>query len=138
MSGVGNILRGVWVVLKLEWQPLHQGAPLLNLAGFGQVLDQPHPLLFLLFSPYGGAEDFCFSFSPITILASAAVRGFSASCSAPSPPSSPLPQRHLSSRIQHERFAYFRFFISRNVSLNIAWQQALRLPNTFLVILLKL
>ena len=23
LSGVGNVWGGVWVVLKLEWQPLH-------------------------------------------------------------------------------------------------------------------
>ena len=27
LSGVGNIWGGVWVVLKLEWQPLHSRAP---------------------------------------------------------------------------------------------------------------
>ena len=27
LSGVENIWGGVWVVLKLEWKPLHQGAP---------------------------------------------------------------------------------------------------------------
>ena len=59
------------------------GAPLLNPAGFGQALDQPHPLPLLFHSPYDGAEDFCFSFGPISILASVAVRGFSASRSAP-------------------------------------------------------
>ena len=27
LSGVGNIRGGVWVVLKLEWQPMHLRAP---------------------------------------------------------------------------------------------------------------
>ena len=27
LSGVENIWGGVWVVLKLEWQPLNQGVP---------------------------------------------------------------------------------------------------------------
>ena len=27
LSGVGNVRGGVWVVLKLEWQPLHPRAP---------------------------------------------------------------------------------------------------------------
>ena len=72
-----------------------KGHPLLNPAGFGQVLDQPHPLILLLLSPRGDAEDFCFSFSPITILASAAVRGLSAFRSVPSPSSSFWPRRRL-------------------------------------------
>ena len=94
---------------------------LLNLAGFGQVLDQPHPFLFLILIPRGGVGDLCFSFSPISILTSTAIRGLSASCSVPSPPSSFWPRRHLLSRIQHERFTYFSCIV-----------------NTFLVILIKL
>ena len=27
LGGVGNVRGGVWVVLKLEWQPLHPRAP---------------------------------------------------------------------------------------------------------------
>ena len=27
LSGVGNVRGGVWVVLKLEWQPLHPRVP---------------------------------------------------------------------------------------------------------------
>ena len=140
LSGVGNILGGVWVVLKLEWQHLHQGAPLLNLARFGQVLDQPHPLLFLLLNPHGGAEDFCFSFGPITILASAAVRGLSASHSVPSPHSSFWPRRHLLSRIQHGRFAYFRRLISVECIVKhcLTTSIAMYYQTPFLVILIKL
>ena len=28
LSGVGNVRGGVWVVLKLEWHPLHPRTPL--------------------------------------------------------------------------------------------------------------
>ena len=61
LGGVENVRGGVWVVLKLEWQPLHPRAP---------------PAESLLLSLRGSAGAFCFSFSPITtffsLLASAA------------------------------------------------------------------
>ena len=66
MSGVRNVQGGVWVVLKLAWQPLHPRAPLLNPVGFSQALHQPHPLLFLLLGLCGSTGAFCFSFNPIT------------------------------------------------------------------------
>ena len=67
LSGVGNILGGVWVVLKLEWQPLHQGAP---------------PVKFCrVRSSFGPAS---FSHFP-HFLALVAARRISASRSAPSP-----------------------------------------------------
>ena len=85
LSGVGNIWGGVWVVLKLEWQPLHQGAPPvksyrvqsssgpassspfppswpLGQHGGFLLLVQPHHHLSL----YGSSGAFYFSFSPIT------------------------------------------------------------------------
>ena len=62
-----------------------RGHPLLNHVGVSQALHQPHPLLFSLFGLCGSMEVFCFSFSPISILASTAARGLSASRSAPSP-----------------------------------------------------
>ena len=46
---------------------------------------QPYPLLFPRFGLCGSMEVFCFSFSPISILASAAARGLSSSHSSPSP-----------------------------------------------------
>ena len=85
LSGVGNVRGGVWVVLKLEWQPLHLRAPpvkscrvqsspppassspfppswpLWQHGGF-LLLVQPHHHLSLC----GSSGAFCFSFSPIT------------------------------------------------------------------------
>ena len=113
LSGVGNIWGGVWVVLKLEWQPLHQGAPPVKSCRVRlSPPHQPHPLLFLFLSLYSSTGAFCFLFRPISILASAVVRGLSTSRSATSPPSSFWPRRHLLSRIQNGRFVYFRRLIS--------------------------
>ena len=117
-----------------------RGHPLLNPAGFDQVLDQLHPLIFLLLSPRGSAEDFCFLFGPITILASAAVRGLSASRLVPSPPSSFWPWRHLLSRIQRGCFAYFRRLVCVECIIKhcLTISIAMYYQTLFLVILIKL
>ena len=74
LSGVGNIRGGVWVVLKLEWQPLRPRTPPTELRGgcssSPPASSSPFTSLVLSFSPF---------------LASAAVWRFSASRSAPSP-----------------------------------------------------
>ena len=109
-----------------------RGHPLLNPTGFGQAPYQPHPLLFLFLSPYSNTWAFYFLFSPISILASTTVRGLSASCSSPSPPSSFWPRRHLLSWIQNGRFAYFGRLIGVECIINVAWKQAFYvIPNTF-------
>ena len=140
LSGVINIWGGIWVVLNRNGGLCIKGHPLLNPAGFGQVLDQPHPLLFLLLSPRGGAEDFCFLFGPITILASTAVRRLSASRSVPSPPSSFWPRRHLLSRIQRGRFAYFRRLVSMECIVKhcLTTRIVIYYQTPFLVIFIKL
>ena len=64
VSGVGNVLGGVWVVLELEWG---SRTPPAEFCRDRLTSPQPHPLLLLFF------------------LASAAARGLSTSRSAPSP-----------------------------------------------------
>ena len=109
LSEVENVQGGVWVVLKLEWQPLHPRTPTAKScrgcsssppassslsppswppwqSGSFLLLVRPHPHLSLC----GSSGAFCFSFNPIPILASVAVQGLFASRSAPSPPSSPF------------------------------------------------
>ena len=48
LSGVGNILGGIWVVLKLEWQPQDQGVPSVKSCRFrssvGPASSSPFPL----------------------------------------------------------------------------------------------
>ena len=85
LRGVGNVRGGVWVVLKLEWQPLHPRTrtdnscrgcsssppasssisppswPSWQRGGF-PFLFWPHPYLGLC----GSSRAFYFSFSPIT------------------------------------------------------------------------
>ena len=48
LSGVRNIWGGVWVVLKLEWQPPYQGVPFVKSyrfrSSFGPASSSPFPL----------------------------------------------------------------------------------------------
>ena len=132
LSGIENVQGGVWVVPKLKWQPLHPRTPTTKSyrgsssslpassslspsswpswqrRGF-LLLVRPHPHLGL----GGSLGAFCFSFGPIPILASVAVRGLSASLLAPSPPSSPFwPLWKLLSWIRNICFIYFGCFVS--------------------------
>ena len=85
LRSVGNIWGGVWVVLKLEWQPLHEGAPPVKScrvrSSFGPASSSSFPPscplgrhdgFMLLVQPhhhlgfFGSSGTFCFSFSPIT------------------------------------------------------------------------
>ena len=113
LSGVGNVRRGVWVVLKLEWQPLHPRAPPVKSCRVRSspplASSSPFPPSWPLWQ-YGA---FCFLFDLITILASAVAQGLSVSRSAPSPPSSSFwPQRQLLSWIWNGCFVYFGHLIS--------------------------
>ena len=56
LSGVGNVPRGLWVVLELEWSP---GTPPAEFGRDCLTSLQPHPLIFLFLSLCG---------SPISIL----------------------------------------------------------------------
>ena len=41
LSGVGNVRGGVWVVLKLEWQPLHPRTPPVEPTGLSHSRPAP-------------------------------------------------------------------------------------------------
>ena len=43
LSGVGNVHGGVWVVLKLEWNPLHPRTPPAEPTGPSPALSAPSP-----------------------------------------------------------------------------------------------
>ena len=64
LSGVGNILGGLWMVLKLEWNPLHLRTPPIQISGAFSLLEPP----FLLFFWFGSdfATGFCSSSSSST------------------------------------------------------------------------
>ena len=109
------------------------GHPLLNPTGFGQALHPPHPLLFFLLGLCSSTGAFCFLFSPVSILASMAARGISASHSAPSSPS-PSFWRHFLLWVRNGRFAYFGLLISSECIVKHCYVKL----NTFLVILIKL
>ena len=47
LSGVGNVRGGVWVVLKLEWNPLHPRTPHAEPTG----LSHSRPAPYLSFPP---------------------------------------------------------------------------------------
>ena len=114
-----------------------RGRSLLNPAGFGQALHQPHPLIFLLLSHCSSTGVFCFSFGPIPILAPEVVRGLSASRSAPSPS---WPWRHFSVldpewTLRLLRTSYRRVMYCKTLFDN---KHCYVMRNTFLVILIKL
>ena len=111
-----------------------RGHPLLNPAGFGQVLHQPHPLIFLLLSLRGSTGAFCFLFGPITILASMA----STSRSAPSPPSFFFwLRRQLLSWIRNGCFVYFGHLISSKCIVKHCLVTSIAMATTFFVIWIK-
>ena len=56
LSGVGIVLGGLWVVLKLEWNPLHLRTPPVESCGDLSSFPffQPHLHIFLFLSFYSG------------------------------------------------------------------------------------
>ena len=113
LSGVGNVQGGVWVVLKLEWQPLHPRAPP---AKSCWVRSSPPPASSSPFPPsypwwqHGG---FLLLVQPHHHLGLYGSSGLFASRLAPSPLSSPFwPQRQLLSWIRNGCFVYFGYLIS--------------------------
>ena len=118
-----------------------RGHPLLNPAGFGQALHQPHPLIFLFLSLCGSTGAFCFLFGPITIFASAVARGVSASRSAPSPPSSSFWASTTASVLDPEwmlRLLRKSYKLGMYRKTLLGNKHCYVMPNTFLVILIKL
>ena len=46
LRGVGIVLGGLWVVLKLEWNPLHPKTPPNQISGAFTLLEPPFHLFF--------------------------------------------------------------------------------------------
>ena len=46
LSGVGIVLGGLWVALKLEWNPLHPRTPPIQISGAFTLLEPPFHLFF--------------------------------------------------------------------------------------------
>ena len=49
LSEVGIALGGLWVVLKLEWNPLHPRTPPIQISGAFALLESPFHLFFFFF-----------------------------------------------------------------------------------------
>ena len=49
LSGVGIVLGGLWVVLKLEWNPLHPKTPPIQISRAFTLLEPPFHFFFFFF-----------------------------------------------------------------------------------------